>query len=433
MQQLERDPASGLRFRDAEPQGPAVPVAPPAGVRRARTPDARPGTLPPPPPADAPEAPRAPPEERPPPPVAPSASGARLDVLRGRNSYLKNFWYAAALSSAVGSDPVGVELLDLQLVLFRGSDGVVRALPDACPHRGAPLSAGWTSTHDGQDCVTCPYHGWAIDGDGRLRDVPANSEGETLPARPVLAPASVTERGGFVWLFYGDAALPADARPPLPLIPELEDPEWQPVYGEFTFDAPHTSVFENAIDFAHIHYLHNSSFGNADAPAVRDMRAEADAYGVRTSFAIQNKPVSWLWEWSRVPEVRVHAQALLPSTSVVAFELAFGVSMITFVNTVPISATRSVNRFALIRNFSRRVGPPLVQAAVDGFARRAMVRILSEDKVMVERLRPEAVAREVNVRADAAQLEYRRLRQSYIDMGYGVTPKSSGDGSCRSQ
>jgi hypothetical protein len=76
-----------------------------------------------------------------------------------------------------------------------------------------------------------------------------------------------------------------------------------------------------AADFAHIHYLHNGSFGNSDAPAVRGMRAESDAWGVHASFCIQNKPVSWLWEWSRVPEVEVHAQALLPSTSVVAFEL----------------------------------------------------------------------------------------------------------------
>ncbi len=160
------------------------------------------------------------------------------------------------------------------------------------------------------------------------------------------------------------------------------------------------------------------------------MRAESDAYGVRSSFTIQNKPVSWLWEWSRVPEVHVTAQAMLPSTSVVAFELAFGVSMITFVCTVPISATKSVNRFALIRNFSKRLGVAPLQAAVDSFARQSMVRILTEDRAMVEELRPADVPHEVNVRADAAQLQFRKLRQAYINMGWGVTPKGAcGDGS----
>ena len=34
------------------------------------------------------------------------------------------------------------------------------------------------------------------------------------------------------------------------------------VYGEIEFDCGHWGVFENAIDMAHIHYLHADSFGN---------------------------------------------------------------------------------------------------------------------------------------------------------------------------
>lgn len=34
------------------------------------------------------------------------------------------------------------------------------------------------------------------------------------------------------------------------------------VYGEIEFECNHWSVFENAIDMAHIHYLHNDTFGN---------------------------------------------------------------------------------------------------------------------------------------------------------------------------
>ena len=29
------------------------------------------------------------------------------------------------------------------------------------------------------------------------------------------------EKGGFIWLFNGPAAVPADARPPIPFVPEL--------------------------------------------------------------------------------------------------------------------------------------------------------------------------------------------------------------------
>jgi hypothetical protein len=52
-------------------------------------------------------------------------------------------------------------------------------------------------------------------------------------------PTQVEERGGFVWLFWGDARLPAEERPPIPFTPELEDPEWKAVYGEIEFDCGH--------------------------------------------------------------------------------------------------------------------------------------------------------------------------------------------------
>lgn len=50
---------------------------------------------------------------------------------------------------------------------------------------------------------------------------------------------------------------------------------------------------------------------------------------------------------------------------------------------------------------------------------RAMLRILGEDKEMVERLRPELLGQEYSVRADLPQVAFRKLRQQYIDMGYG--------------
>lgn len=49
----------------------------------------------------------------------------------------------------------------------------------------------------------------------------------------------VEERGGFIWLFWGDKQLPEDERPPIPFTPELEDPSWKAVYGEIEFECGH--------------------------------------------------------------------------------------------------------------------------------------------------------------------------------------------------
>jgi phenylpropionate dioxygenase-like ring-hydroxylating dioxygenase large terminal subunit len=79
----------------------------------------------------------------------------------------------------------------------------------------------------------------------------------------------VVEASGFVWLFFGD--LPEDLRPPLPcsFVPELGDPKWHAVYGEIEFDCGHWGVFENAIDMAHIHYLHRWACAGAAREARR--------------------------------------------------------------------------------------------------------------------------------------------------------------------
>lgn len=74
-------------------------------------------------------------------------------------------------------------------------------------------------------------------------------------------------------------------------------------------------------------------------------------------------------------------------------------------------------RFCLIRNFAGWEG-------FNGYARNAMFKILGEDKVMVEKLTPERLAAEFSLGPDAPQIAFRKLRQEWIDMGYGVLPES---------
>ncbi|GLC44619.1 hypothetical protein PLESTB_001326400 [Pleodorina starrii] len=356
-----------------------------------------------------------------------SKSAKREKELADRRAYLQNFWYAAALSDKVDSTPLKVDILSRTVTLWRGEDGKVHCLDNVCPHRGAPLSSGWSKTaKNGKSCVVCPYHGWAFNGEGALEEVPSQNAHTSFPRRPVVDSYPVEERGGFVWLFFGSKNLPEDERPPLPLVPELEDPNWRPVYGEMEFNCPHWSVFENALDMAHIHYLHNGSFGNQDKPVINDMKVTRDTWSVSANFSIHNKPVNPLWNFSRVDSVPVEARGLLPSTSYVKITLGGGIQMITYVNTVPIDEHRSINRFCLIRNFA-------LNPIFDNYTRKNMYKILTEDKVMIELLKPEQLAEELSLEADRPQIAFRKLRQEWIDMGYGVAPErlNGHDGSLR--
>ena len=54
--------------------------------------------------------------------------------------------------------------------------------------------------------------------------------------------------------------------------------------GEIEFECGHWGVFENAIDMAHIHYLHGDSFGNSEKPRIHDMTTTRDTFHVEAQF-----------------------------------------------------------------------------------------------------------------------------------------------------
>ena len=79
---------------------------------------------------------------------------------------------------------------------LRGSEGTPLTAPTrgTAPHTGACLCVDWVARHRSQQ-PCC------------------------LPARP--PDAAVEEKGGFIWVFYGSASLPAEERPPIPWVAEL--------------------------------------------------------------------------------------------------------------------------------------------------------------------------------------------------------------------
>ena len=92
-------------------------------------------------------------------------AGYRLDEMPG----LLDQWFVVAECTDVGRHPVAVRVLGRPYVLWRDADGRARGGPDRCPHREAPLSAGFV--HEG--CLVCPYHGWTFDGDGTCVSIPS--------------------------------------------------------------------------------------------------------------------------------------------------------------------------------------------------------------------------------------------------------------------
>src|SRR3546814_7176893 len=75
----------------------------------------------------------------------------------------QDIWWAVARSEEVtDKKPLGINIGDQPVVLWRDKQGIVRALEDRCPHRRAPLSLGCIRDNG---WIQCGYHVWSYEGD----------------------------------------------------------------------------------------------------------------------------------------------------------------------------------------------------------------------------------------------------------------------------
>lgn len=67
-------------------------------------------------------------------------------------------------------DMLVLDVIGQPLLLVRGRDGEIRGFLNVCRHRGTRLCNGEDVQHRSQ--ITCPYHNWIYDLDGKLKHVP---------------------------------------------------------------------------------------------------------------------------------------------------------------------------------------------------------------------------------------------------------------------
>lgn len=157
-----------------------------------------------------------------------------------------NHWYVVARSSEVQKQPVGVELWQQPIVLYRTQQGQVHALEDSCPHRFVKLSQGCVVGEE----LECAYHGWRFSAEGRCAAVPYLAENQKLPTCQIRT-YPVKEQDGFIWLFPGNAAL-AEASSPMGL-PEWDHLNYIGTVSVIDVKAHFSFLIENLMDMYHGH------------------------------------------------------------------------------------------------------------------------------------------------------------------------------------
>jgi nitrite reductase/ring-hydroxylating ferredoxin subunit len=123
-----------------------------------------------------------------------------------------------SISCMEGLDPLPVEIMGRQFVVWRGADGRWSVLKDECPHRMVPLSQGRVDPETG--CLECAFHGWQFGTEGTLVRIPHLEAGGDLHAESRSVEAFATHvTGDLLWtflptLYHGEsfprAVLPED-------------------------------------------------------------------------------------------------------------------------------------------------------------------------------------------------------------------------------
>jgi vanillate O-demethylase monooxygenase subunit len=305
---------------------------------------------------------------------------------------LRDFWHPVAFSEEVTSQPRRVVLLDERVVVYRISDGTVVALRDLCVHRGTPLSLGWVEG----DLITCAYHGWTYQADGRCVRIPSVSEERGIPAKARVDAFRSTERYGLVWVCLGEP------RAEIAAFPEFDDPGFRTFIVETEeWHASAARLIENFIDTAHFAWVHPGVLGDRSRPLVPEIAVRRHDWTIEVE--LEMAAAGGLQ--TGVAATRIWDEVTLPMTVRQIRTDRRGGRNAIFLAISPVSAKR-------LRRFIRSMRDFDLHLPDEPFRLQSEL-VQSQDKAIVEEQRPEELpvdlAEEMHVRGpDDPAVVYRR-------------------------
>lgn len=197
---------------------------------------------------------------------------------------LKDCWYVAAWSHDVQAAPFSRTIAGIPLVFWRDGNGRAVALEDRCCHRAAALSQG--RCEGGH--LRCMYHGLKFDSAGVCVEIPGQDK---VPNAARVRAFPLVERDTWLWIWMGDATLADESQ--IPDLLWLRRADWPYLPGYFHYKAAAELLSDNLLDFSHLSFVHQDSFGGGtDAIASTPAKVLGLPNGVRVERTVRDVPPS---------------------------------------------------------------------------------------------------------------------------------------------
>lgn len=162
---------------------------------------------------------------------------------------------------AEAGDYMATRILDEPLLVVRAEDGEINAFANICAHRGVEIAKGTGNKR----ALTCPFHGWTYNLQGRLIGAPLMKEAQAFdPATCRLPPIRVARWKGWIFVNFDDGAPDFST-----YVSQLEEDFGYlrqedcrlAVKTVSEVDCNWKLVVENLIDLYHVNVVHRSTNG----------------------------------------------------------------------------------------------------------------------------------------------------------------------------
>ncbi|MCY4420738.1 MAG: Rieske 2Fe-2S domain-containing protein [Gammaproteobacteria bacterium] len=164
----------------------------------------------------------------------------------------EGWYFVASLKSIVKEKLIQKTWLGIQIVVWCDNEGCICVAESVCPHMGSELGpeAGGQVRNG---CLVCPFHGFEYDVCGQCVTTPFAPPPESAK----LHVFETRELLGLVFAWWGTNGRPSQWHLP-------EDPPTGPDWGELEFRSMQfpghpQETTENAVDMAHLRYVHGYS------------------------------------------------------------------------------------------------------------------------------------------------------------------------------